>query len=50
MLVVCLASYTLPVTVQPLTFELSLVSSKVKCVVEKAYKQSGRGLSEQSDY
>ena len=39
-----------PFTVQPLTFELSealvstLLGSKVKCVVKKAYKQSGRGL------
>jgi len=29
---------------------LNLVSSKVKCVVKKAYKQSGRGLGDQSDY
>jgi len=27
-----------------------LVSSKVKCVVKKAYKQSRRGLGDQSDY
>jgi len=54
-LVVC---YSIPLTVQPLTFELSeapaatlnLVSSKVKCVVKKAYKQSGKGLGDQSDY
>ena len=41
-----------PLTLQPLTFELSLseasvstlLGSKVKCVVRKAYIQSGRGL------
>jgi len=48
----------IPLTVQSLTFELSevpaailnLVSSKVKCVVKKAYNQSGRGLGDQLDY
>ena len=58
MLIMCYSVYTRPLTVQPLTFELSdapaatlnLVSSKVKCVVKKAYKQSGRDQGDQSDY
>jgi len=54
-LVVCYSIIVIPLTVQPLTFELSeatfnLVSSKVKCVVKKAYKQSWRDLGYQSDY
>ena len=54
-LVVCYSIIVIPLTVQPFTIEapaatLNLVSSNVKCVVKKAYKQSGRGLGEQSDY
>ena len=53
-----LSIIVIPLTVQPLTFELSEApaacnfkfGSKVKCVVKKAYKQSGRGLGDQSDY